>query len=132
MAFTLFHAYHLPVLTIASKKITNLTGGLKQIDVIIFNERVLPTRSAHDVTNKITSPDIISLSGGNIKVVGGFIVRDPYLNIADEQKYHPQNLKIDTIDGMSELHVRWIVSGSAPFEVTIDSNRGGLLKESVN
>jgi hypothetical protein len=132
MAFTLFHAYHLPVIKINSQEVTNLPGGLKQIDVVIFNERVLPTRSAHENLNKITPPDIISISGKGIKVIGGFIVEDPYLNIAREQKYHPQNLQIDTIDGMSDIRVRWIVSGNAPFEITIDSNKGGLVKSKVN
>ena len=131
MAFTLFHAYHLPVLSIASKKVANLPDGLKQVDIVIFNERVLPSRSAHEVANKITRPDIASIRGDNMKVIGGFIVRDPFLNIADEQKYHPENLKIDTIDGMSELHLRWIVSGKAPFQITIDSNKGGLYKSTI-
>jgi hypothetical protein len=131
MAFTLFHAYHLPVVKINSQEVKNLPGGLKQIDVVLFNERVLPTRSAHEVTNKITPSDIISISGKNLKVIGGFIVRDPYLNIAEEQKYHPENLQIDMVDGMSELHLRWIVSGTSPFQITINSNKGGLVKSTI-
>ncbi|MEE9118024.1 MAG: M14 family metallopeptidase [Calditrichia bacterium] len=131
MAFTLFHAYHLPVLKINSQKVKDLPGGLKQIDVVIFNERVLPTRSAHEVTNKITPPDIISISGKNLKVIGGFLVEDPYLNIVREQKYNPENLRIDTIDGMSEIHLRWIVSGDYPFKITIDSNKGGLVQSTL-
>jgi len=54
------------------------------------------------------------------------------MNIAEEQKYHPENLQIDTIDGMTELHLRWIVSGDSPFQITIDSNKGGLVKSKVN
>jgi hypothetical protein len=131
MAFTLFHAYHLPLLSIKEQKVTNLSGRLKQIDVVVFNERVLSTRSAHEVTNKITPPDIISISGSNMKVIGGFIVNDPYLNLADEQKYHPEHLQIESFEGMSEIHVRWIVSGDAPFQVTIDSKKGGIVKSSV-
>jgi len=131
MAFTLFHAYHLPVLKINSQEVKNLPGGLKQVDVVIFNERVLPTRSAHEVLNKITPPDIVSITGKNLKVIGGFVVTDPYLNIAKEQKYHPENLQIGTFDGMSELHLRWIVSGNTPFQITIDSNKGGLVKSTI-
>ena len=132
MAFTLFHAYHLPVLKISSQEIKNLPGGLKQVDVVVFNERVLPSRSAHEVINKITSPDIISIQGKNLKVIGGFIVRDPYLNIVEEQKYHPANIKVATFDGMSETRVRWIVTGNNPFQITIDSKKGGLLKSTIN
>ena len=132
MAFTLFHAYHLPELIIDSVKVKNLPGGLKQIDVIIQNERVMPTRSAQEVKNKITSPDIIALKGKELRVIAGFIVEDPYLNIAQEQKYHPENLFIDTIDGMNNVHVRWIITGNYPFEISVDSNKGGLVKTNIN
>jgi hypothetical protein len=131
MAFTLFHAYHLPLLKINSQEVKNLPGGLKQIDVVIFNERVLPTRSAHEISNKITRSDIISISGSNLTVIGGFIVKDPFLNIAQEQKFHPEKLQIDMIDGMSETRVRWIVSGNAPFQINIDSNKGGVVKSTI-
>ncbi len=74
MAFTLFHAYHLPVIKIDSTSVKNLAGGLKQIDVIIHNERVLPTRSTHDVQKNITMPDNVTIKGQNVKVVAGFVV----------------------------------------------------------
>ena len=131
MAFTLFHAYHLPVLKINSQEVKNLPGGLKQIDVAIYNGRVLPTRSAHEVLNKITRPDIVSISGNNLSVIGGFIVKDYFLNISEEQKFHPENLQVDMIDGMSEIRVRWIVSGNSPFQLTVDSNKGGLLRNTI-
>jgi hypothetical protein len=125
MAFTLFHAYHLPVLKIDSLSAKNITGGLKQVDTIIHNLRVLPTRSMHEIKHKITPPDIVAINGKNIKVISGFIVQDPYLNLTREQKYHPENLQIDAIDGMSDVHVRWIVSGSTPIQVIVHSNKGG-------
>jgi len=131
MAFTLFHAYHLPVLKINSQEVNNLPGGLKQIDVTIFNERVLPTRSAHEISKNITRPDIVSISGSNLTVIGGFIVKDPFLNIAEEQKFQPENLQVDTIDGMTETRVRWIVSGNPPFQIIIDSNKGGVIKSTI-
>lgn len=125
MAFTLFHAHHLPLIKIESLTAKNLSGGLKQIDAVIYNERVLPTRSTHEIKNKITPPDIVSIQGKNIKVISGFIVQDPYLNLTREQKYLPGNLQIDAVDGMSEMRVRWIVSGSTPVQVTVNSNKGG-------
>jgi len=129
MAFTLFHAYHLPKLSIDSMAVKNLVGSLKQIDVIITNSRVLPTRSAHEIKHRITPPDNVTLSGDNLKVIAGFIVEDPYLNISQEQKYNPSTLKIDSVPGMGTRHLRWIISGKAPFNVLVDSKKGGLISK---
>jgi hypothetical protein len=131
MAFSLFHAYHLPQLSIDSSSVKTLSGGLKQIDLIIRNDRVLPTRSAHEIKNKITRPDIVSISGKNMTVITGFLVEDPYLQIASEQKYQPQDLKVETIDGMGTVHLRWIVNGNRPFDIKVDSYKGGILKTTM-
>jgi len=131
MAFTLFHAYHLPQITVDSMNVENLAGGLRQIDVIIRNDRVLPTRSDHEINNKITRPDIVSIDGKGLKVIAGLTVEDPFLEIAKEQKFQPQSLMIDKIDGMSTTHIRWIVTGSYPYKITIDSNKGGLVEKSI-
>ncbi len=53
------------------------------------------------------------------------------MNIAREQKYQPQRLQVDRVDGMSQQHVRWIVAGNAPFEVTFDSNKGGMVSKTI-
>lgn len=127
MAFTLFHAYHLPVLRIDSTHVQNLADGLKQVDVIVRNDRVLPTRSAHEIKNNITPPDIISIDGKGFNIITGSIVSDPYLNLAKEQKYHPQDLQVETIDGMSTVHLRWMISGDGPIDIKVDSNKGGLI-----
>ena len=131
MAFSLFHAYHLPQLSIDSSSVKTISGGLKQIDLIIRNDRVLPTRSAHEIKNKITRPDIVSISGKNMTVITGFLVEDPYLQIASEQKYQPQDLKVETIDGMGTVHLRWIVNGNRPFDIKVDSYKGGILKTTM-
>ena len=131
MAFTLFHGYHLPQLSVDSVNVKKLAGGLKQIDVIIRNVRVLPTRSEHEIKNNITRPDIVSISGSGLKVVAGLKVDDPFLEIAEEQKYQPQNIMIERIDGMSTTHIRWIVSGGQSYKITIDSNKGGLIEKSI-
>ena len=47
----------LPVVTVDSVRVEPLSGNLRQVDVTFRNERVLPSRSAHEVSNKITHPD---------------------------------------------------------------------------
>lgn len=130
MAFTLFHAYHLPVLSIDSVEISDLPGGLQQVDVIIRNDRVIPTRSNHEVRHNITPPDVVSIQGNRIDVIAGFHVTDPLLNLADEQRYQPSHLKVESIDGMDITRLRWIVSGRGDYTIRVDSNKGGILEES--
>ena len=75
MAFTIFHAYHTPKLSIQSIEEKDLGGGLKEVNVLIKNERLIPTHSSHDLKYKINRPDYVSISGGP-KVITGMIVQD--------------------------------------------------------
>jgi len=125
MAFTLYNAYHLPRLTVDSVAVKNLPGNLQQVDVIVSNSRVVPSRSAHERRNEITPPDHIGISGENATVVAGFRVEDPYLNITEEQPHHPERLAIESVPGMGTVHVRWLLFGQGPYTIIIDSNKGG-------
>jgi len=131
MAFTLFHAYYLPRLSVDSVRVQDLPGGLQQIDVIVKNSRVVPSRSYHEVRKDITPPDYIALAGKNGEVVAGFLVDNPYLNIAREQEHHPERLAVETIPGMGTVQVRWIVAGRGPYQVTVDSRKGGLVTTAI-
>lgn len=123
MAFTLFHAYHLPQLSCDSVQVQKIAGGLYQVDMVIKNQRALPTRSWHEVTHNLTRPDFVSLDAS---VIAGFIVENPYLNITREQKYQPQRLALASIPGMETVQVRWLVAGAPPYQWTIDSAKGGV------
>jgi len=125
MAFTLFHAYHLPQVRIDSVSIVPLGGGLRRVDVVVKNLHAIPTRSAQDVANHITRPDIISLAGSGIKVLAGFVVENPLLDVAREQKHQPDRIRVETIPGMGTVKLRWIVQGNGEISVTAESVKGG-------
>jgi hypothetical protein len=129
MAFTLFHAYHLPVVTVDTTRVTQLSGSLRQVDVTYLNQRVLPSRSAHEVASHITPPDVVELHGAT--VIAGFVVEDPYLNLAKEQEHRPERLEVDAVPGMSAVHVRWIVDGAGPYEVTLNSHKAGSFTTTI-
>jgi hypothetical protein len=92
---------------------------------------VLSTRSHHEVANKITVPDYVILSGKKVKIITSFIVDDPYLGLMREQKYQPQKIGLDLIEGMGTVHLRWIVDGKPPYQVEIDSKKGGLISQNI-
>lgn len=127
MAFTLYHADQSPLISIPSVTVTNIGDGLSKVWVTIKNSRLIPTRIAQDVRNNITSPDIVTLEGNGIKVLASGIVRDQYLKRVDPTPRRPHRVEVNSIPGMGERIVQFIVSGSGDFKVTIDSVRGGLL-----
>ena len=123
MAFTLFHAHHLPQVRIDSVMVKPLSDGLWQVDAVLVNDRLIPTRSGHEVKHKFTRPDWVTLTGN--KVVAGFVVNDALLNLTVEQKRRPERLNLDAVPGMATVQVRWIVAGKPSGEIIFDSLKGG-------
>ena len=122
-AFTIFHAYHTPKLSVMDVKENDLGGGLKEIIATVFNERMMPTHASQDLKYKIERPDYVSISGA--KVVAGFVVNNEDIKKFTEQKNSPEKIAVDNIPGMSTVKVRWIVSSNSKYSITVDSAKGG-------
>lgn len=123
MAFTLWHAYELPVLEVSEITTKSLGGGLTEVRASIVNKRAIPTRLEVDVVNRINRPDRIRLTGGTV-VTGG--IRTAYADGRfTEQTHNPAELLVDAIPGNGAVHVTWIVRGNGPFTVEVESPKGG-------
>lgn len=122
-AFTIYHAYHTPKLSVMDVKEEDLGGGLKAITATIFNERMMPTHASQDLKYKIERPDYVSISGA--KVVAGFVVEDEDMKKFKEQKSSPEKMAVENIPGMGAVKVRWIVSSASNYSITVDSAKGG-------
>ena len=125
MAFTLYHADELPLVKIQSVEVKPLGGNLRQVTAILENPKVCPTHSAADVKRKITPPDIVSLTGDNLKVVLGLKSNEQFFQNPTEQRRDPARLKLDTIPGRGIVYVRWLVERDGPLTVGIESVKGG-------
>lgn len=125
MAFTLFHAHHLPQLSIENVQTRNLGGGLREITATVINDRVMPTHASHDLNNSISPPNIISIEGVNVQA--GMIIDDKDFNYTTEQKANPDSIRVENIPGMGEVSVRWIVRGSGNFTIRVNSQKGGQI-----
>jgi hypothetical protein len=126
-AFTIYHAYHMPKLEVLESNIKSLGGNLYEVNATVWNSRIVPTHSDHDVNFKIERPNHIRLEGA--QVVTGMQVLNSDFNETKEQKFKPQQIEIPTIDGMSAVKVRWIVKGNPnSAKVIIDSPKGGYLE----
>ncbi len=127
MAFTLYHAAMMPKLRIADVTMEKLSDGLYKVWVTVENERLIPTRTATDVANHISPPDIVSLAGPNVKVLSAGRVLDRYFKRVEAVRRRPERVELDTVAGMSAERVQFIVAGKGEFTVTVDSAKGGLL-----
>jgi hypothetical protein len=124
MAFTLYHAYHTPKLSVEEISEKDLGAGLKEVTAVIANKRLMPTHSSQDLKYKIEVPDLVSLKGA--KVIAGMIVSNRDLNIAEEQKNDPENIKVPNIPGNGTVTVRWIIQNEEKYQVNVDSKKGGM------
>lgn len=122
-AFTIYHAYHTPKLSVLDVKEEDLGGGLKAITATIFNERLMPTHASQDLKYKIERPDYVTIEGAN--VVAGFIVEDEDFNKFTEQKNNPTRIEVANIPGMTGVKVKWIVSSGSNYSINVDSAKGG-------
>jgi hypothetical protein len=122
-AFTIYHAYHTPKLSVMDVKEEDLGGGLKAITATIFNERLMPTHASQDLKYKIERPDYVTISGA--KVVAGFVVEDADFNKLKEQKMSPERIAVVNVPGMSAVKVKWIVASGSNYSITMDSAKGG-------
>jgi len=123
MAFTLFHAWTMPLLHVDSLRVTALPGGLRQVDVAVVNERPMPTHTGQDRVNRISPPDAVTLGVPGGKVLAGFVVENEYLGNVTEQKRHPERIEVPGIGGNSVLKLRWMVSGGGAPAVRVESVR---------
>lgn len=127
MIFTLWHAYHLPKIVFDSIHVRPIGNNLYQISVIIRNQRAFPTRLDVDVNNRITRPDILTLTPA--KVITGGIHPDLFSPTFQPQQRHPHRLLIPRIPGYGAVRVSWIVEGSGSYTISFDSVKGG--KETI-
>ena len=129
MAFTIYHCYHTPKLSIDTITEKNLGDGLREITAVISNNRLMPTHSSQDLKYKIERPDFISIEG--VKAVAGMIVQNADLNINEEQQNNPARISIANIPGLSTVRIRWIVSGNGKVTVSVDSRKGGKVSRQL-
>jgi len=126
MAFTIYHGYHTPKLSVLDVEEKNIGNGLREITATIYNERLMPTHSSQDLKFNIERPDYVTISGA--KVIAGMIVENADFNIVKEQVHNPQKMEVANIPGMGTVKVRWIVSGGGNYSINVDSAKGGLVE----
>ncbi|MEL6560899.1 MAG: M14 family metallopeptidase [Bacteroidota bacterium] len=126
MAFTLYHAWHMPKLSISDVTEKSIGNGLTEITATIRNERLIPTHASQDLKYNIERPDYVTLSGAN--VLASMIVDNDDFGVTTEQLTKtPEKIRVENIPGVSFVKVRWIVKDKKNIKITVDSAKGGIV-----
>ena len=129
MAFATWHAGQMPLVQVDTIITKALGNGLTQVDAIVSNPKLIPTHTQQDLENRISPPNLITLTGGT--VVAGFTVTNALLDQASEQVQEPATIRVSNIAGGSSVRVRWIVQGGTTYTVTAVSQKGGTASKST-
>ena len=132
MAFTLYHADQMPRVEIDGASVKPLDGGLFEVSATIINRKLIPSHAAGDVERKITPPDLAVISGDKVRVITALIDSSVTFEKPREQKREPQQVRIETLKGMTPVYIRWIVAGAGPYNVTVRSVKGGVATKTVS
>jgi hypothetical protein len=128
-AFVLFHAYHLPKLSIGSPTVKKVGDRLWRLEVPVLNERAIPSMTAVAVSGKLHRQDLATISG--VKVIASGLVDDPYLDKVALQEHRPERLMVPGVDGLSTRILFFLVQGDGEVTVNYDSVKGGRLSRTI-
>jgi hypothetical protein len=124
MAFTLFHAYHTPQISIDEIKVNDIGNGLQEVNVSVVNSRLAPTRSGQNRKYNIDPEDRIMIEG--VEAIGKMVVQNRDLNITEVQTGDPSVIHVGNIPGMSVIWIRWITRKGKNIKITVNSAKGGV------
>jgi len=125
MAFTLFHADQMPLVSIRDISTKSIGDNLTEVTAIIENTRITPTHSQIDQKQKITRPNLVKLDVDGVEVLMGQYGNDFLMRNATIQDRDPAVVKLPVVGGKSLVYVRWIVRGSGNGTISIDTIKGG-------
>jgi hypothetical protein len=113
--FCLEHARAMPLVAITdAPQVTDLGDGVKAVDVVFRNERLIPTRTGQASSKKIGRPDVYTCSGRKIEVLAGGFRTDRFrperMELAEREP--DRLLREQGIPGRGEVRVRWFVRGA--------------------
>src|SRR5690606_2294107 len=129
-AFTIYHGYHTPKLEFNDIEVKSLGNNLFEVKASVWNSRIIPTHSDHDVRNKINRPNYISISG--VEVIAGMRIINNDFNVTEDQKFKSDRIVIPGIDRMYEVKVKWSVKGKPnKAKITVDREKGGVIEKEV-
>jgi hypothetical protein len=128
-AFVLFHAHHLPKLSIGEVTVEKVGPRLWKLRVPVLNERAIPSMATVAVNNKLHRHDLATVAGA--KVLASGVVSDPLLDKVDLQKHRPERLEVPGVGGFETRQLFFLVEGEGEVTVSYDSVKAGKVTKKV-
>lgn len=124
--FTIEHAASMPAVVVENVEVSDLGDGVRAVDVVFRNEKLIPTRTARAADVKIGEPDTFEIAGQGIRVLAGGFRTDRFrperMELAEDD---PGRLVREAgIPGRSTVRVRWFVRGSGDAEIRWQGQKG--------
>jgi len=133
MAFTLYHADALPIMSVGETRVERLDNGLYRVWVDITNEKVVPTITARAMGTKAVRPDLLT-ADGNVEIVAAGWVRNKHfpgpIDLIDQEDLNRILIRSGH-PGRTTRTIEYLVRGTGTMEVTYSSAKGGTVTTRV-
>jgi hypothetical protein len=127
-AFVIYHADQMPRLAIDEIKVEPLGGDLRSVTATIKNTRTIPSIAQQAAAHRIGLPDVASLEGPGLTVVGGGTLVNEFTGEVAPVERNPARIKLaDGVAGHGTIRVRWFVRGVGEATVSYASQKGGAI-----
>jgi hypothetical protein len=129
----IFSAANTPEVTMEVFEIQKTGPDLYRIDVRLENRKAIPTMSYHAQQVNLYPKDMLTISGvsgKDIKVLAGGIIRDVYTDDVSYKEYRPE-IQFFAIPAFGKVEYRFLVSGAGPVDIAYSSRHAGKIARTV-
>lgn len=129
--YILFHAYHLPKLSVQTPQVTRVKEGVYRVQIPVQNARMIPTQAGVVTQKKIHRVDMATIEGG--KVIASGVVQDAYLNRVQMQTQRPERLMLNNGIGSADTETLMFLIEARPGTVRFvyDSVKAGRISQEI-
>jgi len=134
MAFTLYHADQMPLMSMGESTVESLGGDLYRVRLDIRNERLIPTITVRAREHNVVRPDLLTVEGDVDIIAAGWV----------PNKFRPgptemiDQAELDRIiirsghPGRVTRTIEYLVRGSGSMEVTYSAVKGGTVSTTIS
>jgi hypothetical protein len=133
MAFTLYHADQMPLMTMGETTVEGMGGNTYRVRVDIRNDRLIPTITERGRRNNVVRPDLLTVEG-DVEIIAAGWVPDkhrPGPTEMIEQEDLERILVRSGHPGRTTKTVEYLVRGSGSLTVRYSAAKGGTVSTVV-
>jgi hypothetical protein len=133
MAFTLYHADEMPLMSIGETTVENVGGDVYRVRVDITNERLIPTITVRGRQHNVVRPDLLTVEGNVEIVTAGWVPNKhrPGPTERIDQEELDRIIIRSGHPGRTTRTIEYLVRGSGSMTVTYSAVKGGTASTTV-